>query len=289
MLMIEEPTSTSAPEVTLIGTTVTTEAELLQRACWGVAAIRHASERGQNRWLDSSLFVARRVIDGLLSVQASVRCIEPGETRPTIESFGFDVAPEAPALRSAIYEELLAGCPNDDLIQKCIQRSNSRSFAGRRRDLFTGQAWNESTLRAWRESLGLGDFSCVVAPIGGSASRVLVLTASSAPGSRELDDCQLVALSSLAREMASIYHERFIRPEERRRDLLGLLSPTQRQIAPLLAEGLKESLIAARFKRSPHTIHEHVREIYRAWGVQTRDELRLLWSGLLPKEWRTGR
>lgn len=285
MLMIESSTEPSQG-VSLIGTKVSPDIELLHRACWGVSAIRQTSSGGPGAWLESALAITRRVVETPISYQASVRVVQPGAVGASIECFGVCTAPEHDPLHEAIRQEFLGGCPNDDLTPALLAGSPSRAFAARRRDLVTPEQWSHASLRAWRAALGLGEFLCVITPLNGGAGRSLVLTADAFAGEDAFEDCHLAALSSLAREIAGAFYERFIRAEERRRKLLDALSPTQRQIAPLLADGLKESLIAARFKRSPHTIHEHVREIYRAWGVQTRDELRMLWAGLLPREWR---
>jgi DNA-binding CsgD family transcriptional regulator len=41
----------------------------------------------------------------------------------------------------------------------------------------------------------------------------------------------------------------------------------------LLLSGLSEKQIAARLDLSRHTVHNHVKEIYRVVGVQSRAEL----------------
>ncbi len=61
--------------------------------------------------------------------------------------------------------------------------------------------------------------------------------------------------------------------------LLRQVSPAQRMVAPLLAEGLGEIEIAKRLDRSKHTIHDHIKAIYRAWGVRSRHELLEVWTG----------
>jgi len=51
------------------------------------------------------------------------------------------------------------------------------------------------------------------------------------------------------------------------------LSPAQIGVVMLLQEGRSEKYIAARLSLSPHTVHNHIREIYRALGVHKQSEL----------------
>jgi DNA-binding CsgD family transcriptional regulator len=51
------------------------------------------------------------------------------------------------------------------------------------------------------------------------------------------------------------------------------LSPAQRRVLSALLEGNSEKDVATRLKLSPHTVHNHVREIYARFGVHSRPEL----------------
>jgi DNA-binding CsgD family transcriptional regulator len=57
------------------------------------------------------------------------------------------------------------------------------------------------------------------------------------------------------------------------RALKVALSPRQKQTLRLLLNGDSEKQIATRLLRSRHTVHEHVKAIYRAVGVSSRAEL----------------
>jgi pSer/pThr/pTyr-binding forkhead associated (FHA) protein len=61
---------------------------------------------------------------------------------------------------------------------------------------------------------------------------------------------------------------------------ISVLSDAQRRVLNLVMEGLVEKQIATRLKISPHTAHNHVRNIYRALDVHSRAELlaRLVWK-----------
>lgn len=54
---------------------------------------------------------------------------------------------------------------------------------------------------------------------------------------------------------------------------LDNLSPAQREVFDMLLQGHHETEIAARLDRSFHTVHNHVRAIFRTLGVHSRGEL----------------
>lgn len=51
------------------------------------------------------------------------------------------------------------------------------------------------------------------------------------------------------------------------------LGPAQREVLRLLTQGLSEEEVAAAVGRSYHTVHNHVRSIYKHFGVHSRAEL----------------
>jgi DNA-binding CsgD family transcriptional regulator len=54
---------------------------------------------------------------------------------------------------------------------------------------------------------------------------------------------------------------------------LGQLSDAQRRVLDLLLRGRSEKAVAAKLKLSRHTVHNHVKEIYRRFDVGSRAEL----------------
>lgn len=54
---------------------------------------------------------------------------------------------------------------------------------------------------------------------------------------------------------------------------LEQLSDAQRRVLDLLLTGLAEKQVASRLDLSPHTVHNHVKEIYRKMDVNSRSEL----------------
>ncbi|HVZ93142.1 MAG TPA: hypothetical protein VG797_01390, partial [Phycisphaerales bacterium] len=126
--------------------------------------------------------------------------------------------------------------------------------------------------------------ACARAPTADTAEREIVLVAGGTPDARPLNDTELMTLGVLAGEVSCTYEAGFIRLEMIRTWLLQPLTPAQRVVVPLLAGGESEAAVAQRLCRSVHTVHEHVKEIYRAWNVNGRYEMRLLWNGLLREE-----
>jgi DNA-binding CsgD family transcriptional regulator len=57
---------------------------------------------------------------------------------------------------------------------------------------------------------------------------------------------------------------------------LQTLSETQRRVLDLLLTGLAEKEVACKLDISPHTVHNHVKEIYRRMDVNSRAELLVL-------------
>lgn len=57
------------------------------------------------------------------------------------------------------------------------------------------------------------------------------------------------------------------------------LTPAERRILQGLLQGLSEKQIAAANEQSPHTTHDHVKRIFRKYGVTTRSGLMALWLG----------
>jgi len=63
--------------------------------------------------------------------------------------------------------------------------------------------------------------------------------------------------------------------------LLGTLTTAQRRVFDLLIGGILEKHIAKELGLSQHTVHNHIRSIYRVFGVHSRAELLVR---VLPKE-----
>nr|WP_272209872.1 helix-turn-helix transcriptional regulator [Marinicella sp. W31]MDC2875704.1 helix-turn-helix transcriptional regulator [Marinicella sp. W31] len=60
------------------------------------------------------------------------------------------------------------------------------------------------------------------------------------------------------------------------------LTPTEAHVLLGLLQGLSERRIAENYGQSPHTTHDHVKRIYRKYGVSSRSALMALWLGQQP-------
>ena len=140
--------------------------------------------------------------------------------------------------------------------------------------------WEQSPIRLLRERYGLFDFvrALVPAPLSQGA-QLLALELSGLDRTWRPSPELVEALAAVAPHVHDGFYRAFLARQELRAHLLDLVTPTQRVIARLLAEGLSETEIGAEVGRSKHTIHDHIKNIYRAWGVRTRVELREVWAG----------
>ncbi|MGQ0626859.1 MAG: helix-turn-helix transcriptional regulator [Phycisphaerales bacterium] len=157
-------------------------------------------------------------------------------------------------------------------------------------DLIPAAAWAGSGTRAKRLQAGLDGFvqvALVIPWVDGDG--LLVFRAdlpARMPGMAQRASCILRILSGPLRD--GFVHA-VAEPERHRRAMLDSVSPTQRPILQRLVDGMTEREIAQALERSPFTVHDHVKLIYRTLGVSTRFELVELWSGREPRKGRSTR
>lgn len=180
-----------------------------------------------------------------------------------------------------LMEEALAGFPHDDSVHGPARRFGVPvPGVFRRTDLFEAGAWPTSLAKRFGDLTGVHDFVRAVMPIDAEPqSRWLLIQVGGRDGGWKATDQVVEALSAVSHGAASAFVERFVRIERVRRDLMSKVGPASRQMLPLLAEGLSETQIARVVHRSAHTIHDHVKQIYRSLNVASRLELRALWMG----------
>jgi DNA-binding CsgD family transcriptional regulator len=176
---------------------------------------------------------------------------------------------------------IASGFDRDETMDRMIRDDGATTpTCLRRSDVLDDDAWRGSRLARARARWGLYDFVRVVFPYQSvSGRRHFVVQVDGVRGAWRPTACVLERLQGVTPFLFHAFHDRFVLPQVRKRALLERITPAQRLIAPLLAQGLAESEIARRLGRSRHTVHDHTKAIYRAWGVGSRFELRDLWSG----------
>lgn len=230
------------------------------------------------RWLE-------RVVERVASVDGRSGVVEAMIVRPadgvwqTVDAAVGGLLTEPMA--SALADDAAAGWANDDVGYEAGHRQVlQRVVSGTRRDLVGDRAWSVSSYGTRRRHLGLGEFARVLIPFEEvGVHHTLVLQWSATSTGHPPESMFVLALENVARAVAQAYRERFITPREHQATLLARLTTTQRRIAPLLIEGKSESAVARELGRSAHTIHDHTKTIYHAWGVKSRMQMRDVWFG----------
>lgn len=154
------------------------------------------------------------------------------------------------------------------------------NFCLPRASLYPAGSWAPSRYRALCRETGVHEFArCVIEFDRESPRRWLVLEAQGLDEGWTPDADVLRVLSAVGEGVARAYDHRYLRLGRLRASLTQRISPAGHAVLPLLAEGLSESEIGKRIHRSTHTVHDHVKQIYRAFGVSSRLELHEVWTG----------
>lgn len=251
-------------------------AYLLDRAhpgAWLSAAGELLMELGGEQVSALLLVVRRGGAGGALAPGADQAA--PSGASARIEHAGVAGVP-SPETARALLDESHRGWPSDD-----VTRLGAGAACAARAAMVAERAWNASSLRRFRAELGLGEFVRAQVPFEDvDGGRTLVLQIDGPLDRWSPSDELVLSLAHVAPGITEAYILMFVRPRVVRRRLLERLSPVQRTVAPLLAAGHTEKVIARLLDRSAHTVHEHAKAIYLAWGVRNRFELRDRWLGL---------
>lgn len=78
---------------------------------------------------------------------------------------------------------------------------------------------------------------------------------------------------------AELFRAQVAEPAARREAILARLRPSQRPLLPLLTTGMSQRDISHVLGKSPHTVHDHTKMIYRTLKVHSRVELAAVWHG----------
>lgn len=150
-----------------------------------------------------------------------------------------------------------------------------------RSELIEEGAWSGSPYHALCRRLGVSDFArCVVeTSVASNRRRWLVIEVQGLDAGWHATPGLIRVLRAVGPGVAAAYRERFIHLEAIREAITLKVTAACRPVLPLLAEGFTEAEIAKKIHRSIHTVHDHVKQVYRALRISSRLELRDLWMG----------
>lgn len=162
-----------------------------------------------------------------------------------------------------------------------FERAPQAPFVATRRSLISDALWRLDPDSKSRAEVGFHDFVRAVWPFEDALGpRLLTLEVSGHFPEWNPSERVVQLLAAYTPAVVAAYLRLFVRRRLLRQRLLDSLSPALRPLAPLLAAGLTERDAARMLGKSPHTVHEHARVIYRAWAVKSRFELRDCWNGV---------
>ncbi|MFG0275044.1 MAG: helix-turn-helix transcriptional regulator, partial [Phycisphaerales bacterium] len=244
---------------------------LLERCCDAATTISRIGARNRPAWLRRMCETVETISTEPIGVMAlDVRVIGGQIGWQTLEA-AFAGVPNQ-RLERRLYDDAWEGLASDDLAGPAGQRRlRPERFVGARRGMASDEIWDRSGYRAARERQGLHDFARAVLPFDGEdGPRLLVVQIDGFDPAWDPDAAVARCLRALSRHIVDAYRRVFVVPVRHRRDLLDRLTEAQREVAPFLATSMTETEIAEALNRSRHTIHDHAKSIYRAWGVNTR-------------------
>jgi DNA-binding CsgD family transcriptional regulator len=251
---------------------------MLQACCDTVAHLFLCPMSSPDQWVNSVARMLTELLDGPVAVQcALVKCIG---TLPRWETLHAAVlCSHNHTLADTLLREATTGFPSGDaIIRSGLRNPTDSPHIGSRRTLLTQEQWQLSAMRITRARLGLHEFALAILPLPNDKQhRTIVIQIDALTPEWNPEDNAILELRALHRPLIQSFHEQFLSLETQRESLMGKLSPTQRQLVPLLARGLTEEAIGVIIKRSKHTVHDHAKRIYRAWNISSRHELKQLW------------
>jgi DNA-binding CsgD family transcriptional regulator len=166
---------------------------------------------------------------------------------------------------------------SESIVRVPLEAFTSCEVASRSRWL-NDDRWEGHPLRAERQVIGYGEFVGFSMDVdAGNTRRRLYLQVDQPLGQTWPEAEIMTFLRAVGPHLARAYVAQVLRPELARESLLGRVSPIQRQVLGLLVEGKTEAMISKAMRRSPYTIHDHIRAIYAALRVSSRFELLSKW------------
>lgn len=254
--------------------------EAAERLCRFAGTLHVCPAASVEAWMNQAAGALSELMPPNFSCWMMDAGIDGKTGRWAVHGFGTSLAAGSRE-RAAVSEQLQSGFPADD-----ARGAGVRAFGVpvesslSRREMYDDAEWRASAYRAVCERAGVHDFVRSVRALREVPERRwLVAEARSMDPDRPCAPELPALMGSLTDAMARAYEHRFLRLERVRAELLGRISAAAHPVLPLLAEGYSEAEIGKRVYRSVHTVHDHVKQIYKALGIASRIELRDLWMG----------
>lgn len=168
------------------------------------------------------------------------------------------------AQRERFYREVyFTDHATDDTLDGIVPLYGS-AFTILRGDVVAAQRWERSFVANERyRRFDCDDFVMSMMPASGLGV-VSSLELFRGPG---------VLFAPRERLIVQLLHEELASDWSPRRPDAPRLTPRQRQVLSQLAQGASEKELSCALGMSPHTAHDHVKAIHRAYGVRSRGEL----------------
>jgi DNA-binding CsgD family transcriptional regulator len=165
--------------------------------------------------------------------------------------------------------------PGDPMTAPLLNRLTGRAVASvRRRGIIGRDAWRKALFHADHLTpLGLDDAvaGAVCLAAEGCGRWLGVVTLFRARGAKPFARRHAALVRQVIAAVGDVAFRPMLVPPA---DPLAVLNAGQRQtLDALVSTGDSEKQIAHRLGRSPHTVHAHVKQIYRAFNVGSRSEL----------------
>lgn len=194
-----------------------------------------------------------------VDVEHATNCAEAVTSLQAVDH-GIDVA-----LRERFYRNLyFIDHRTDDALSAVVPLYGS-AFTVRRQNVIGDRHWERSVSANERfRPLGCDDFVMSMMPV---ASLGVI-------SSMEIYRDRGVRFSERERLFIDLLHEELAHDWNRaEREEIARLTPRQRQVLASLMAGASEKELAHELNLSPHTVHEHVKAIHRAFGARSRGEV----------------
>jgi len=178
-----------------------------------------------------------------------------------------DGGPASPPRRTRLAEG--ASAPAAAFLNSRIRQGTDRHITRRRVDVVEDELWFASEVQQqYFAPAGFGEFLSSVYPLGENYfSSLFFVRALGQPAFTSREVC----IVHLLTEEVDWMHRRGIDVPAGQN--LPELTARQRQVLFRVMAGDSEKQMAGMLSISPHTVHDHLKEIYRRFGVNSRMEL----------------